>query len=122
MLILTNPELMSAMRNSYALQQILSKKEIDILIEKVFNLAQDAQKKLLEKFNQEKKEIEINKNIYKLKENRKNLKSLENLESFKKYKSEIKKIITEFKKQEETDLKKNNIQNIKNIDKILEKL
>jgi len=122
MLILTNPELMSAMRNSYALQQILSKKEIDILIEKVFNLAQDAQKKLLEKFNQEKKEIEINKNIYKLKENRKNLKSLENLENFKKYKSEIKKIITEFKKQEETDLKKNNIQNIKNIDKILEKL
>jgi len=88
MVILTNPELMSAMQNSYVLQQHLSTHEINILIEKAFELGQKEQKKLLKKFTEEK--IDIKLHTLKNKD--------ENREKLKKYQLDITKIITDFKK------------------------
>ena len=88
MVILTNPDLMSAMQNSYVLQQNLSEYEINILIEKAFELGQKAQKKLLEKFTEEK--IDVKLHTFKNKD--------ENRKKLKQYQLDIIKIITDFKK------------------------
>ncbi len=112
MVILTNPELMLAMQNSYVLQQNLNSHQINILIEKAFELGQDAQKKLLKQFTQEKIEVEMNR----LKNKEDNIKKQEQ------YQSQIKKIIMNAKKQAEYNAENKNKINISTIDSLLRNL
>ena len=110
MVILTNPALMSAIRNSYALQQRLNSHEINILIEKSFELGQEAQEELLQKLKQEQAEIE-------------NLQhSEQHKQKLEKYQLDINKYIIHAKKQAEKDAELVHQKNIENIDLLLKNL
>ena len=110
MVILTNPELMSAMRNSYVLQQRLNSHEIDILIEKAFELGQEAQEELLQKLKQEQTEIE---NLQQTEQHKQKL---------AKYQLDINKYIVQAKKQSEKNAELVHQKKIENIDLRLKNL
>ncbi len=86
MVILTNPELLTAIQNSYSLQQFLSPHQIKTFIKKSFELSQEKQEKLLQKLKEEEKEIQQT--------------TIDNAEKLKNYNSKIKTIIQQWKQEE----------------------